>query len=180
MPHWMMTGRFSKDNVTSIENTKARGKEWPRLPVLSFPLCHWSIQFWDLRAPSLLSSRSLSLLNELKKEISLRLLLYLISWVKLHYGRFFRDPMPRGGGGGGTLDFKWRQEIIMISLWQGWSNGDKNQNPKKSIGLPTKTPKIQCRKKKPGDKCDRWDTIFKMNWSVVTLRHTAHYCLIVY
>ena len=56
--------------------------------------------------PSLLSSRSLSLLNELKKEISLRLLLYLIFWVKLHYGRFFRDPMPRGRGGGGTLDFK--------------------------------------------------------------------------
>ena len=179
MPHWMMIGRFSKDNVTSIENTKARGKEWPRLPVLSFPLCHWSIQFWDLRAPSLLSSRSLSLLNELKKEISLRLL-YIWSFGSNCIMGVFLETQCLGEGGGGTLDFKWRQEIIMISLWQGWSNGDKSQNPKKSIGLPTKTPKIQCRKKKPGDKCDRWDTNFKMNWSVVTLRDTAHYCLIVY
>ena len=31
---------------------------------------------------------------------------------------------------GDTLDFKW---------W-GWSNGGKNQNPKKSLGLPTKPP----------------------------------------
>ena len=57
-----------------IENKKARRKDWTRPPVLDFPLFYWSIQFWDLRAPSLLSSRSLSLLNELKKEISLRLL----------------------------------------------------------------------------------------------------------
>ena len=33
-------------------------------------------------------------------------------------------PMPKGG----TLEFK----------WQGWSNGGKNQNPKKSVGLQTK------------------------------------------
>ena len=26
--------------------------------------------------------------------------------------------------------------------WQGWSNGDKNQNPKKSLGLPTKPQKF--------------------------------------
>ena len=32
--------------------------------------------------------------------------------------------MPKGG----TLEFK----------WQGWSNGGKNQNPKKSVGLQTK------------------------------------------
>ena len=32
---------------------------------------------------------------------------------------------------GDTLDFKW---------W-GWSNGGKNQNPKKSLGLPTKPTK---------------------------------------
>ena len=38
---------------------------------------------------------------------------------------------PRGGGGGGTPDFKW---------WR-WSNGGKNQNPKKSLGLPTKPQK---------------------------------------
>ena len=33
---------------------------------------------------------------------------------------------------GGTSDFK----------GQRWSNGGKNQNPKKSLGLPTKPPKI--------------------------------------
>ena len=32
---------------------------------------------------------------------------------------------------GDTPDFK----------WQGWSNGAKNQNPKKSLGLPTKPKK---------------------------------------
>ena len=37
-------------------------------------------------------------------------------------------PMPKGG----TLEFK----------WQGWSNGGKNQNPKKSVGLQTKPQKI--------------------------------------
>ena len=33
---------------------------------------------------------------------------------------------------GGTPDFKWR----------GWSNWDQNQNPKKSLGLPTKPKKM--------------------------------------
>ena len=52
-------------------------------------------------------------------------------------------------GEGGTPDFK----------WQGWSNGGKNQNPKKSLGLQTKPKKIlgpkynpqkiQCRTSKP-------------------------------
>ena len=31
-----------------------------------------------------------------------------------------------------TLDFK----------WQGWSNRDKNQNPKNTLGLPTEWKKI--------------------------------------
>ena len=40
--------------------------------------------------------------------------------------------LPRGGGeGGGTPNFRWR----------GWLNGGKNQNPKKSLGLPTKPQK---------------------------------------
>ena len=40
---------------------------------------------------------------------------------------------PRGGGGGwGTPDFKWR----------GWSIRGKSQNPKKSLGLPTKPKKL--------------------------------------
>ena len=33
----------------------------------------------------------------------------------------------------GTTDFK----------WHGWSNDGKNQNPKKSLGLPTVTPPPQ-------------------------------------
>ena len=33
--------------------------------------------------------------------------------------------------GGGAPDFK----------WQGWSNGGKNQNPKKSLGLQTNPKK---------------------------------------
>ena len=39
----------------------------------------------------------------------------------------------------GTTDFK----------WQGWSNDGKNQNPTKSLGLPTLTPP-----KIPGSKID--------------------------
>ena len=41
-------------------------------------------------------------------------------------------PCPRGD----NPDFK----------WQGWSNGGKNQNPKKSLGLQTKLTKIPCSK----------------------------------
>ena len=41
-------------------------------------------------------------------------------------------PCPRGD----NPDFK----------WQGWSNGGKNQNPKKSLGLQTKLTKITCPK----------------------------------
>ena len=39
-------------------------------------------------------------------------------------GRVFAQ----GRGGGVNSDFK----------WQGWANGAKNKNPKKSLGLPTK------------------------------------------
>ena len=38
---------------------------------------------------------------------------------------------PGGGGAGVTPDFK----------WQGWLNGGKNQNPKKSLGLQTNPKK---------------------------------------
>ena len=41
------------------------------------------------------------------------------------------DRCPRGGGGV-TPDFK----------WQGWLNGGKNQNPKKSLGLQTNPKKF--------------------------------------
>ena len=33
-----------------------------------------------------------------------------------------------------------------VFKWQGWSNGDKNQNPKNSLGLQTKLTKIPCPK----------------------------------
>ena len=47
--------------------------------------------------------------------------------LKLHHDL---DRCPRVGGGG-TPDFK----------WQGWLNGGKNQNPKKSLGLQTNPKK---------------------------------------
>ena len=37
---------------TSFDDGKARGKDQSRLPVPNFPLCHWSSQLFDLRAPS--------------------------------------------------------------------------------------------------------------------------------
>ena len=43
------------------------------------------------------------------------------------------ESRPRGVGGGNTLDFK----------RQGWSNGGRNQNPKKSLDQNL-TPKIPC------------------------------------
>ena len=45
----------------------------------------------------------------------------------------------RGWGGGGTPDFK----------WQEWSNGGKNHNTKKSLGLQTKLPKNTWTKIQP-------------------------------
>ena len=52
------TCRFSKDNAKSNMNAKAHGKDWTQLPVLDFPMCHWSSRLLDLRAPSLLGSLS--------------------------------------------------------------------------------------------------------------------------
>ena len=52
--------------------------------------------------------------------------------INLHVG-MLRSP---GGGGGATLDFKWR----------GRSNGGKNQNPKISVSLQTKPKKIPAPK----------------------------------
>ena len=41
--------RFSNRTGTSVG---ARGKDQTRLPVPNLPLCHWSSQLFDLRAPS--------------------------------------------------------------------------------------------------------------------------------
>ena len=45
-------GWFSNRMGTSVDNVKARGKDWTRLPVPNLPLCHWWSQLFDLRAPS--------------------------------------------------------------------------------------------------------------------------------
>ena len=42
-----MVGAFSRENATSIENTKAREKDWTRLVVFNLPLRHWSVWFLD-------------------------------------------------------------------------------------------------------------------------------------
>ena len=42
-----MVGAFSRENATSIENAKAREKDWMRLVALNFPLPHWSAGFLD-------------------------------------------------------------------------------------------------------------------------------------
>ena len=62
-----MVGAFSRENATSIENAKAREKDWMRLVVFNLPLRHWSVGFLDqlygqlnFRSPSL---ASLTLLN---------------------------------------------------------------------------------------------------------------------
>ena len=44
------------------------------------------------------------------------------SWTGQEFWEKLCNRIP-GGGGGGTPDFK----------WQGWSNGGKKQNPKKSL-----------------------------------------------
>ena len=37
---------------TSVDDGKARGKDWTLLPVANLPLCHWSSHLFDLRASS--------------------------------------------------------------------------------------------------------------------------------
>ena len=46
-------GWFSNRTGTSVDDGKARGKDWTRLPVLNLLLCDWSSQLFDLRASSL-------------------------------------------------------------------------------------------------------------------------------
>ena len=47
-------GWFSNRTGTSVDDGKAGGKDWTRLPVPYLPpaLCHWSSQLFNLRAPS--------------------------------------------------------------------------------------------------------------------------------
>ena len=45
-------GWLSNRTGTSVDDRKARGKDWTRLPVLNLLLCDWSSQLFDLRASS--------------------------------------------------------------------------------------------------------------------------------
>ena len=45
-------GWFSNRTGTSVDDAKARGKDLTQLPVPNLPLCHWSSQLFNLRAPS--------------------------------------------------------------------------------------------------------------------------------
>ena len=44
-------GWFSNRTGTTVGDGQARGKDETRLPVPNLPLCHWSSQLFDLRAP---------------------------------------------------------------------------------------------------------------------------------
>ena len=48
------------------------------------------------------------------------------------------DLLPGGGGEGGR---EGGYSGFQVTKWQGWSNGSKKQNPKKSLGIQTKPPK---------------------------------------
>ena len=43
-------GWFSNRTGTSVDDRKARGKDYTRPPVPNLPLCYWSGQLFDLRA----------------------------------------------------------------------------------------------------------------------------------
>ena len=45
-------GWFSNRTGTSVDDWKARGKDYTRLPVPNLPLCYWSSHLFDLCAPS--------------------------------------------------------------------------------------------------------------------------------
>ena len=47
-----LSRQSSNGTGTLVDDGKARGKDLTRLPVLNLPLCHWSRQLFDLRAPS--------------------------------------------------------------------------------------------------------------------------------
>ena len=45
-------GWYSNRTGTSVDDGKAREKDWTRLPVPNLQLCYWSSQLFNLRAPS--------------------------------------------------------------------------------------------------------------------------------
>ena len=56
-PHTETLGWFTNRTRTSIDDGKARGKDWTRPPVLNLLLCHWSSQlFVNWRSRSIAKS----------------------------------------------------------------------------------------------------------------------------
>ena len=51
-PNHVILGWFSNRTGTSVDDWKARGKDYTRLLVPNLPLCYWSSHLFDLRAPS--------------------------------------------------------------------------------------------------------------------------------
>ena len=66
-----LIGWFSNRTGTSVDDGKARGKDWTRLPVPNLPLCHWSSQLFNLHAPSS-TDVSVLLLNQPNNEFKER------------------------------------------------------------------------------------------------------------
>ena len=67
----LLTGWSSNRTGTSVDDGKARGKDWTLLPVANLPLCHWSSHLFDLRAPSS-TDVSVLLLNQPNIEVNNR------------------------------------------------------------------------------------------------------------
>ena len=49
---WTLSLRLWNSTGTSVDDWKARGKDYTRLPVPNLPLCYYSSHLFDLRAPS--------------------------------------------------------------------------------------------------------------------------------
>ena len=67
----LLIGWSSNRTGTSVDDRKARGKDWTLLPVANLPLCHWSSHLFDLRTPSS-TDVSVLLLNQPNIEVNNR------------------------------------------------------------------------------------------------------------
>ena len=67
----LLIGWSSNRTGTSVDDGKARGKDWTLLPVPNLPLCHWSSHLFDLHAPSS-TDVSVLLLNQPNIEVNNR------------------------------------------------------------------------------------------------------------
>ena len=67
----LLIGWSSNRTGRTVDDGKARGKDWTLLPVANLPLCHWSSHLFDLRAPSS-TDVSVLLLNQPNIEVNNR------------------------------------------------------------------------------------------------------------